>query len=241
MGLNKVKGNMYDWVTHTHTHLAGRCPHECSYCSILDMQRRFPQLPYSGSLRLKEEEFKVQYGSGKTIFVENCNDLFADAVPDEWIFRILAHCRQWPDNTYVFQTKNPRRMGQFRMDLYQWQVNFFLGVTVETNRGNNLELAPQRHERLAALSRFADRWFQPYFITIEPIMDFDLDEFARLLIEAKPSFINIGADSKGHGLPEPSFEKVMQLVDRLKEAGIEIREKRNLDRLRTNRTERTDG
>lgn len=240
MGLNKVKGNMYDWVTHTHTHLAGKCPHECSYCSIQDMQRRFPQLPYSGPLRLKEEEFKVQYGSGKTIFVENCNDLFADAVPDEWIYRIMGHCRQWPDNTYVFQTKNPGRMGQFRMNLRNWPIRFVVGATIETNRNFLSGNAPQRRDRLASLLMFRARCF-PIFVTIEPIMDFDLEEFAELLIEANPDFINIGADSKGHGLPEPSFEKVMALIDRLKEAGIEIREKRNLDRLRTNRTERTDG
>jgi hypothetical protein len=43
--------------------------------------------------------------------------------------------------------------------------------------------------------------------------------------------VNVGADSKGHGLPEPSFKKVMQLVERLTAAGIEVRNKRNLERL----------
>lgn len=228
MGLNKVKGNMYEWVTHTHTHLAGKCPHECVYCSIQDMQRRFPDLPYSGPLRLKEEEFKVNYGEGKTIFVENCNDLFADAVSSDWIERIVDHCRQWPDNTYVFQTKNPARMFGLR-HLLLIPKDALLGCTVETNRENDLGCAPLRGERLAVVAKVKKDF--KTFVTIEPVMDFDLDEFARMLISASPLFMNIGADSKGHGLPEPSFKKVMALVDRLTAAGIEVREKRNLERL----------
>ena len=34
MGMVKSKGNMYDWVTHMHTHLGGECGHECSYCYL---------------------------------------------------------------------------------------------------------------------------------------------------------------------------------------------------------------
>ena len=229
MGLNKCKGNMYDWITHTHTHLAGKCPHGCVYCSIQDLQRRFDSLSYSGPLRLKEKEFDVQYGSGKVIFVENCNDLFADGVPVEWIDRILEHCDAWPKNEYIFQTKNPRRI---EAGVWCFPPRCLIGTTVETNLDNDLGGAPRRSGRLAALAGLDPRFACKRFVTIEPIMDFDLDEFARMIISAKPDFVNIGADSKGHGLPEPSFEKVMQLVDALKAAGIEVREKRNLDRLR---------
>jgi hypothetical protein len=229
--MNKQKGQMYNWITHTSTHLAGKCPHECEYCSIQDLQKRFPeQLPYSGELRLKEKEFLVKYGKGKTIFVENCNDLFASDVPTAWIERILEHCREWPENTYIFQTKAcvQRVENLFYDDLFP--PNFILGVTVETNRENNRGKAPSREDRLIDVGNIG---FCKKFITIEPIMDFDLDEFAGLIISASPSFVNIGADSKGHGLPEPSIEKVMALIGLLTEAGIEIREKHNLDRLRT--------
>jgi len=228
--MNKQKGQMYNWITHTSTHLAGKCQHECEYCSIQDLQRRFPnQLPYSGPIRLKEKEFAVKYGTGKTIFIENCNDLFADGVPLEWIKRITAHCRTWPDNEYVFQTKNPARVCWFSDVHFPPKVSF--GVTVETNRENDLGSAPPRFARLRIMIRLRDM-FPTTFITIEPIMDFDLEEFAALIIEASPSFVNIGADSKGHGLPEPSIGKVMELVRLLTEAGIEVRVKHNLERLK---------
>ncbi len=69
---------------------------------------------YRGEIRLVESEFDTNYGSGKTIFVENCNDLFAVGVPSEFVERVLGHCRAWPENTYVFQTKNPGRVSAFK-------------------------------------------------------------------------------------------------------------------------------
>jgi hypothetical protein len=52
-----------------------------------------------------------------------------------------------------------------------------------------------------------------------------------LIAHANPHFVNIGADSKGTGLQEPSKEKVLALIDGIKGLGIEIRTKRNLERL----------
>lgn len=31
MSLKKSTGNMYPWVTHTHTHLGGECSHKCVF------------------------------------------------------------------------------------------------------------------------------------------------------------------------------------------------------------------
>ena len=58
------------------------------------------------------------------------------------------------------------------------------------------------------------------------------DEFADMIEKAAPNFVNIGADSKGHGLVEPSMQKVNDLITRLQHGGIEIRQKKNLDRLK---------
>lgn len=43
---------------------------------------------------------------------------------------------------------------------------------------------------------------------------------------------NIGADSKNSGLPEPTWNEVQELVDILEENNIEVRQKKNLDRLK---------
>jgi hypothetical protein len=69
-------------------------------------------------------------------------------------------------------------------------------------------------------------------ITIEPILDFDTEGFTKILTLANPDWINIGADSKHHGLNEPSWEKVEALISNLRVAGINVKEKSNLKRLR---------
>jgi hypothetical protein len=62
-------------------------------------------------------------------------------------------------------------------------------------------------------------------------MDFDVDIMAEWIDMIKPKFLNLGADSKKHNLPEPTVEKIHALVAKLKEYGIELREKHNLARL----------
>jgi DNA repair photolyase len=226
MGLIKSKGNMYDWVTHTHSHLAGKCPHECSYCYVQAMAKHYPQMRtrYSGDIRMVKEELKVPYGKDKIIFVEHMNDMFAEHVPDGFIFDILQHCREWPGNVYVFQTKNPLRTRDFKA---MFPKDRIIGTTIETNREIPGSKAPIPYKRFEAMvSIEGDK-----FVTIEPIMDFDVDVLAAWMKTIKPTFINIGADSKKSDLPEPSAEKILELVKRIQDARIEIRKKINLERL----------
>jgi hypothetical protein len=67
-------------------------------------------------------------------------------------------------------------------------------------------------------------------ITIEPIMDFNLDRFSQMIIEAAPAQVNIGADSGHNGLPEPSAEKIEALINALKPPII-VHLKDNLSRI----------
>jgi len=66
---------------------------------------------------------------------------------------------------------------------------------------------------------------------VEETLDFDVYILSKWIAGTSPDFVNIGADSKGHGLPEPPMWKVEALIKNLKESGIEIREKHNLERL----------
>lgn len=232
MGLVKSHGNMYPWVTHMHTHLRGECPHRCAYCYVKSFKQRGGVLSrYSGPLWLDSKALAVKYGIHRTIFIEHCNDLFALAVPENWIREIVRHCLLYPENQYVFQTKNPARMWRFEDEL---PSGAYVGVTVETNRSvPGLTRAPQPPSRLTQL--YMNDWTAAgfkLFITVEPVLEFDLMRFAEAIIRTKPFFVNIGADSKGHDLREPSMAEVLALASVLEGAGIEVREKRNLERLR---------
>jgi len=224
MPLKKSTGNMYPWVTHTHSHLGGECPHKCVYCYV-DNPRFGRPAKYQGPLRLIDSEFEVNYGTDKTIFIENCNDMFANDVPADFINDILTHCHAWPGNTYVFQTKNPIRYWSWKEYL---PANSILGCTIETNRGTaGISMAPHPKKRASVMTDLPGR----KFITVEPVLDFDVDILAQWISVINPEFLNLGADSKNHHLPEPTVEKVHALVDKLHEYGIELREKHNLGRL----------
>ena len=223
--MNKKTGNMYEGVT-TWNPLAGKCEHDCSYCSTKSF--RYPVLieKYSGELRLVESEFK-NLGRGKTIFVCGQNDLFSGGMAIHWINRIIEHCKKF-DNTYWFQTKCP---SSYKFFIYPDKT--VLGTTIETNRYYkelySVETPPPEYRANSiGIQKHSNK--RDTFITIEPILDFDLDEFVGMIKDASPNWINIGADSKRHKLPEPSKEKLLALIDELK-TFTEIRQKTNLGRL----------
>lgn len=226
MPLKESHGNMYDRVSHVHTHLAGECQHKCSYCYVGRTRQGRPE-KYQGPPRLLEKEFQVNYGSGKVIFIEHMNDLFGPGIPNVWIDRIFSHCCTYPQNEYVFQTKNPSRAEIF---IESFPPKVMLGITIETNREIPISKAPSPTDRFLSMAFFSSRKYKT-FITIEPIMDFDVVPFVGWIKRIRPTFINIGADSKGCNLPEPSPLKVRQLIDLISMAGIEIRKKINLKRL----------
>jgi len=218
--LNKQKGNMYGFVTHTWNPVTGKCSHNCNYCYM----KVFKNL---GELRLNEKTLKDDLGRGNTIFVGSSTDMFAEDVPTEWIIKVLNYLKKFPENTYLFQSKNPMRFIKLRDDLISF--NCILATTMETNKQellNKFSNAPRITERSDAMTIKGFR----KMITIEPIMDFDVLPFISEIRRTQPEFVNIGADSKGHNLPEPSKEKILQLIEELGKF-TKIINKENLDRL----------
>jgi len=221
------KGNMYTWAKPWNP-LAGECPHKCGYCSTKTL-KRFPIVAekYSGPLRLDQKEMEKDLGKGKTIFVCGQNDLFAAEVPTDVIRQVLEKCTKHPDNTYFFQTKNPDRMIPF---LKFFPDKSIFCTTVESNRTHQSMLhCPPVSERIIAMRNIRNIGYRTE-ITIEPIMDFDIDEFIDLIRYAMPAKINIGADSKNHHLPEPSRDKLIIFIKAL-EAITVVEQKSNLKRL----------
>jgi DNA repair photolyase len=231
---NKPKSNMYEFIDKCSNPLAGKCPHECNYCYVEAQKKRFElhNKKYSGEIRLDEKVLKT-HPKGEQIFLCSCNDLFAADVPEQMIIEILG----WAVRTtlinevsWLIQTKNPMRILGFSALFLPLCT---IGTTIETNRENIIRehsKAPLPTERAWAMGRLKS-FNRPTFVTIEPIMDFDVEDFLQLIRNANPDFINIGADSKGHNLPEPSKDKILALIDGIKGMGIEIRKKSNLERL----------
>ena len=218
--LNESKGNMYPFISHTWNPIKGICSHDCSYCYM----KQFKQKP----LRLDEKDLKTDLGRENFIFVGSSTDMWADDVEAEWIDRVLYECRLFGTNMYLFQSKNPRRF----LEYYDRFPNkTVLGTTFETNRNVEISNAPKPWERLELMNYLYG--FYPQFdrmITIEPIMGFDLVSMIAMIKPTFPKWVNIGADSKGHHLPEPSAEKIREFIVELKKF-TEVKIKNNLKRL----------
>lgn len=216
--LNKTKGNMYDWINYTWNPVKGKCFHDCEYCYM----KHFTL----GDLRLDEKCLNDDLGVENKIFIGSSTDMFADSVPFEWIAKVLDKCRKHEQNTYVFQSKNPARYMHFE-GLYPESCIF--GTTIETNRHIKKSLAPESVDRLYGM-RWARKQYT-VFISMEPIMAFDLEIVLGWMKELKPNFISIGADSKNHNLPEPLIEEIKTLINHLELFTI-VKLKNNLNRLK---------
>lgn len=217
--LNKSKGNMYDWCDFTWNVIKGECPHQCSYCYCKKWGKQSP-------LHFDEKELKTDLGNGNFIFVGSSCDMWADDIPVEWIELVLEHCRLHPHNTYLFQSKNPQR-------IIDWTCDFppktLIGTTIETNRTYSDEVykAPYRRDRYIAMTKY-DSY---KMVSIEPIMDFDLDVIVEWMREIKPQFVSIGANTNYKvQLPEPPSEKVKILIEALQQF-TEVKLKSNLRHL----------
>lgn len=214
MALNESKGNMYSWITHTWNTVKGECPHGCTYCYM----HRWGKL---NPVRIDEKELNTDLGSGRFIFVGSSCDMWAESIPEEWIIKTLEHCEKF-DNTYLFQTKNPKNIRRIL------PAKSRVCVTLETNRWypEIMKESPKPEARASEITLIR----HPVYITMEPILDFDLDVVMRMIYDCDPQQINIGADSGNNNLPEPSKEKLEQLIFALK-AYYTIDQKRNLSRL----------
>ncbi len=214
--LNKQKGNMYGFVTHTWNAIKGRCSHACEYCYMKPF--------WKSDIHLDEKELKTDLGEGNFIFIGSSTDMFARSIPEEWIRKVLFKCIEHPKNEYLFQTKNPLRFKKVK----SWYPNkSIFGTTLETNRENNLNNAPIRSGRVEGMLEIPS---EMKMVTIEPIMDFDLNLFVKMIKDINPKWVNIGADSKGHNLPEPSAEKIKELIKEL-EKFTKVNLKGNLKRI----------
>jgi len=217
--LNKSTGNMYKFITHTWNTVKGECPHLCAYCY---MHRGGKQSP----VHFDEKELKTNLGKGNFIFVGSSCDMFAEDIPEEWILSTFEKCANNKDNKYFFQSKNPRRM--IRM-LKNVSFDYCICTTIETNRTypEIMNNSPSVSERMIAFS--ANNNIEKY-VTIEPIIDFDLPELVEIIKSCHPVQVNIGADSGRNNLPEPSKEKVIALIEELGKFTV-IANKKNLNRI----------
>lgn len=210
------KNYMFSFITKPPWNpVGGKCPYKCVYCWVPELAKRYPYLrdKYSGELRLFPTELVKKFPVGRYIFACDMLDLLA--APKEIIHTVASVMAGNPQCKFLLESKNPKAFLDLGID---WSSNITLGITIESNRDYpNLSKAPSQTERIywMILLEKARQGKNSLFISIEPILDFDLVDFALLLHWIKPWAVAVGYDNYNHKMPEPPLAKTMQLITEL--------------------------
>ena len=213
MKLKKVrKDRMFDFVTESWNPLTG-CLHNCynGKCWARLMTIRFSKKwGYDFRPKFHPERLKRKFKPNTLVFVCSMGDMFGNWVKDEWILKIFKVIQANPQTTFFLQTKNTMKMW-----LYQYNLtpNVIISTTLETNREYNVSKAPPPWDRYYWFKRIKHK---RKHVSIEPIMDFDFDEFLYMIKEIKPEAVSIGYDNYGANLPEPPLLKTQSFIQELR-------------------------
>jgi DNA repair photolyase len=224
--LNKTNhGKMFNIVTATWNPVSG-CLYNCNYCWARDLAltKLKNSHRYSKGFKpsLNEKEFSSKFGKGDLIFVSDMGDMFGDFTPSEWIKQVLNHIRKFPEADFLLMTKNPQKYLEM---LPYIPENAILGATIETNKDEIVETdkvstAPLPSQRFKAMK--ALDWSRK-IVSIEPILDFDLNTFSKWIEDINPFIVYVGYDNYCHKLREPTLKQTTELLNKLSETSLVIR------------------
>ena len=201
------------------------CEFDCLYCrpSFQGQAKRqkkncmscYRYEPHEHPKRLAE--YLPPTPAGKFIFTCSSADIHFCSI--EYFNKILERIASKPDRTFLLQSKDPKTF-----ERVTFTDNVILGTTLETNRDElyhqtGMSKAPPPSQRFKDFLKIKHRRKQ---VTIEPVMDFDLDIMVSWMRRLKPVMVWIGYDSKNNKLPEPTFAVVRKLVDSIAQLGVKV-------------------
>jgi len=195
-----------DWATHSINPVKGLCPMACTYCYARKMYRRFH---WDETIRYDDMVWQTgpHIPTGSRVFVGSTMELFGPWIPSEWIRTILDYVESMPSTTFIFLTKNPKRLKEFN----PWPSNAWVGISVDTHQ----RAFSPGYDQLGIVDA------PVRFISAEPLL-------SRLL-GSVPDYVNwliIGAQTQPTWLPERAWvEEIERAAD---DAGIPVFEKASL-------------
>ena len=215
------KTRMFGFVRYTCNPIVG-CYHGCVYCWARKLAKRLRKvcedcynfIPHTHIERLYKDFKKGVFKrtpSDAIIFLCDMSDLFGSWVSDDIIMEVLSFIKYNPQTTFFLETKNPARMLDFIDEIPK---NTIVSTTIETNQYpiEGISNAPSPIERAIAFILMD----HPHkHVSIEPIIDFDMDTLIKWIKDIRPERVSMGYDNYGilkkNGIPEPSKEKYFKL------------------------------
>lgn len=208
---NNGEGNMYELSVEQWNPFVG-CRHDCAYCRQSYQRQAKRQkrncldchafTPHAHPARLEQKPART----GFMQFVFACANGDVAFCPTPFLGDIARRMAELADRTFLLQSKDPATFGRI-----EFPANVILGTTIETNRDDlcaKIAKAPPPSKRARDLAAIK----HPLkMVTIEPVMDFDLDALVEWIAAINPVMAWIGYDSKDAKLPEPELAKVKAL------------------------------
>jgi len=210
---NRTNDNI-EWAWWSWNPVTG-CKHDCEYCYARDIANRFYPEKFEPTYhpeRLdapKNTNPIIDSQGGRSVFVCSMADLFGSWVPNDWINPVLKSVEQNPQWTFIFLTKNPRRLASI-----QFPANAWVGCTVDTQ-------ARVKPSEEAMMNVKATVKFTSCEPMLEPL------QFNNLAIF---DWVIIGAQSKSTQCPEfqPESWWWIDLANKARQAGCKVYCKPNL-------------
>lgn len=231
-----MKNRMYD-KTKTWNPFKG-CLFDCVYCqpSFKQQAKRqkhnctdcYNYVPHYHPERLNK------IPAARTIFVCGNSDL--SFCQPHYLYQIIKaikkHNQRREDKTYFFQSKRPEYFKPFLSDL---PTNAIILTTLETNRDKGYRQISKAPLPTVRYDQFRNLDYPRKIVTIEPVLDFDLNEFVYKITSIQPEYVWLGYNSrpKQVQIPEPDEEKMIRFIIELKKNNIPIKAKelRNLNNI----------
>ena len=180
MGRTKI-----EWCDYSLNPVKGLCKYACSYCYARKMYKRFkwnPEIRFGGA----EYEFwkisKIKKSS--RIFIGSMHDIFGEWIPNTWIEIIIEECRKYPQHTFLFLTKNPKRYASFEFPKNCWK-----GATITEN----------------PLFSIRENIYKLDFVSMEPLMK------KINVLPAKIKWVIVGGLTQ-HGKPPHKKQWISDIV-----------------------------
>ncbi len=207
------------------------CKHGCVYCvpsfqRQAKRRRKWCQSCYDFEPHFHPERLD-KVPKADTIFACAYGDfVFARSNIMEKIFEVMA---KHSDKTFYIQTKDPVCYILYqnfpnRDDENIIPENVILGTTIETSIDRDYDRISRALLPSERFEIMADSVEGRKYVTIEPILDFDLDEMVQWIREINPEFVYVGYDNHNCRLPEPPLSKTLELIEEL-EKFTEVRRK----------------
>lgn len=199
------------------------CEHGCIYC-VSSFQRQLKRqgkrcrncynfTPHEHPSRLSDSLPNTK--TGEFIFTCSNGDVTFSSTP--YLKQILQKIEKENHKTFLIQSKNPKTFERVK-----FPSNVILGTTIETNRDDLYEGISEAPRPSQRYKDFLAIRHPLKMVTIEPVLDFDVDVIVSWIKKIDPCTVWIGYDSKKNNLPEPELRKVKILQNDLEAIGFTV-------------------